>query len=100
MEFWPPVNFLELVNSVITDIKIAEKIKILLELKQHNKECDMEVVDTQLREYVQHWAEYYNNIVDSYRPKFEKSTFDVLNKILFDMVTGHIQEDSDKKWGV
>ena len=81
----PPVSFEELVNKTIDDAGIVSKIKTLIELKRGKKECDMDVVDSQVKEFAMYWSDYYNKIVDSYRPDFEKTTFDVLDKILYDM---------------
>lgn len=88
-ETLPPVRFEGLVNATVDDAEIARKIKTLIELKRGKKECDMDVVDFQLREYAYHWADYYNNIVDKYRPEFEPSSFAALDKILYDMVSTH-----------
>lgn len=82
----PPVSFKELYESMVTDVHIKEKIEAMVEVKKEGKECDMLVVDNELVEYAKKLADYYNEVVGSFRPEQNKASADALDAILYDMV--------------
>lgn len=82
----PLVNFLELVDNLETNEKIKQQIYNLIEIKKSGKECDMIVVDKDLMDYAQHWANHYNETIGQFRPEQNKIATGELDKILFEMV--------------
>ena len=46
----------------------------------------MLVVDHSLVEYAQHWADYYNEKIGSFRPEQNEASSVALDAILYDMV--------------
>ena len=85
----PPVRFKELLDATVDDMKIKEKVDELIQIKKGEKECDMHVVDNSLVEYAQHWADYYNESIGSFRPEQNSISSDSLDAILYDMVHSH-----------
>ena len=81
----PPVAFEELVDAVVDDASIREAIRSLIEIKKSGTECSIAVVDRELIAYAQQLADYYNKIVNEFRPQHERATTDALDAILFDM---------------
>ena len=85
----PPVRFKELLDATVDDMKIKEKVDELIQIKKGEKECDMHVVDNSLVEYAQHWADYFNESIGSFRPEQNSISSDSLDAILYDMVHSH-----------
>ena len=82
----PPVAFNELLDATIEDNEIRAKIDELIRLKKSGKEHDMLTVGDSLVDYARHLADYYNGIIDSFRPELNRTSTDALNSILYDMV--------------
>ena len=82
----PPVAFKELLNATIEDNVIKEKINELIRIKKSGEEHDMLIVDDSLVDYARHLADYYNGIIDSFRPELNEASTDALDSILYDMV--------------
>lgn len=82
----PPVWFRKLVEATVDDNNIKGWIEELIAIKQSGEECDMKVVDEELVKYARHWADYYNERIESFRPELEPVSTEALDKILYDMV--------------
>ncbi|MBR5653864.1 MAG: nucleotidyltransferase domain-containing protein [Prevotella sp.] len=82
----PPVSFKELLDATIDDEMIKAKVDELLRIKKSGEEHDMQVVDKTLVEYAHRWADYYNEMIGSFRPEQHKTSTDALDAILYDMV--------------
>ena len=85
----PPVKFKELLDSTVEDPEIIGKIEELIQIKKGLKEGDMHVADKEVVEFAKRWADYYNGIVDTFRPEQNNNTADALDAILYDMVNLH-----------
>lgn len=71
----PPVDFYELYNAVVDDESIRDSIAVLVEKKKSRTECDMLELDKNLVEYATSQAEYYNQMINTFRPqKYKHST--------------------------
>ena len=82
----PPVAFNELLDATVEDNEIRAKVDELISLKKSGKEHDMLTVEDSLVDYARHLADYYNGIIDSFRPELNRTSTDALNSILYDMV--------------
>ena len=82
----PPVPFKELVVGTVEDANLRGKIDDLIRIKKSGEECDQHVVDAELFEYANHWAEYYNERIESFRPELNDAPTEALDAILYDMV--------------
>ena len=82
----PPVAFNELLDATVEDNEIRAKVDELISLKKSGKEYDMLTVEDSLVDYARHLADYYNGIIDSFRPELKRTSTDALNSILYDMV--------------
>ena len=82
----PPVPFEELVAATVSDINMRAMIDELLRLKKRGTEHDMLAVPDELVDYARNLARYYNDRIESFRPKMEKTSSDALDALLFDMV--------------
>lgn len=82
----PPVSFKELLDATIEDNQIVSKVDELIRMKKDGEEHDMLVVDHSLVEYAQHWADYYNEKIGSFRPEQNEASSVALDAILYDMV--------------
>ena len=82
----PPVAFNELLDATVEDNEIRAKVDELISLKKSGKEHDMLTVEDSLVYYSRHLADYYNGIIDSFRPELNRTSTDALNSILYDMV--------------
>ena len=82
----PPVSFKELLDATTDDKQIVAKVDELIRIKREGEEHDMLVVDNSLVEYARHWADYYNEKIDSFRPEQNTTSSDALDAILYDMV--------------
>ena len=71
----PPVNVDELIDVTITDNdNVREKAHRLLELKRTGKSHDMEIVDTELSDYVFELQKHYENLLPKHvnsKPKVD-----------------------------
>lgn len=65
----PPVNFYELYNAVVDDESIRDSIAALVEKKKTRTECDMLELDKNLVEYAITQADYYNQMISTFRPQ-------------------------------
>ena len=86
MNSLPPVAFKELLDATIEDKAIRTKVDELIRLKKSGKEHDMLTVEDSLVDYARNLADYYNGIIDSFRPELNDASTDALDSILFDMV--------------
>lgn len=82
----PPVAFKELLDATIEDKEIRAKVDELIHLKKSGKEHDMLTVEDSLVDYARNLADYYNGIIDSFRPELNEASTDALDSILYDMV--------------
>ena len=82
----PPVCFKELLDATVDDQEIIGKVDDLILVKKGLKECDFHVVDKVVADFAKKWADYYNEIVDTFRPEQNSFTTDALDAILYDMV--------------
>lgn len=82
----PPIPFKELVEATVENEEIKMQIDELIQIKRGEKECDMLVVNETLVEYAKNLDEYYNNLIDSFRPKMSNVSSDALDSIFYDMV--------------
>lgn len=82
----PPVAFKELLDATVEDKAIRTKIDELIRLKKSGKEHDMLTVEDSLVDYARNLADYYNGIIDSFRPELNEASTDALDSILYDMV--------------
>ncbi len=82
----PPVAFNELLDATVEDNEIRAKVDELISLKKSGKEHDMLTVEDSLVDYARHLADYYNGIIDSFRPELNETSTDALDSILYDMV--------------
>ena len=55
-------------------------------MKKEGLEVDMFTVDSQLVDYAHKLADYYDDLVEHYRPEQTIASTDALDSILFDMV--------------
>ena len=85
----PPVPFKQLVDAIIKDKTMVDKIDELIQLKKKEKECDMMIVDNSLVEYARSMGDYYNDRVNTFRPEQDRKTDEMLDSILYDMVMNH-----------
>lgn len=85
----PPVRFQELVDAMVPEKAIKDKIEEIIEMKKEGLEANMITIDSQLVDYVHKLAEYYNDKIGHYRPEQTTVSTDVLDSILFDMVKLH-----------
>ena len=84
----PPVLFSKLVMATVDDKEIRAKIDELIRLKKSGKEHDIKVVDNTLMQYARHWADYFTERVETFRPERNDASSEVLDSILYDMVMG------------
>lgn len=82
----PPVAFKELLDATVEDKAVKVKIDELIRLKKSGKEHDMLTVEDSLVDYARNLANYYNGIIDSFRPELNEASTDALDSILYDMV--------------
>jgi hypothetical protein len=83
----PPVLFSELVQSIVDDKIIRQKIDELIQLKRQSKENDKLEVDASLVDYARSWADHLEQTVSSYRPDINHiGDSSDLDKLLRDMV--------------
>ena len=82
----PPVRFQELVDEMIPEDAIKDKIEEIIEMKKEGLEANMLSVDSQLVDYAHKLADYYDDLVEHYRPEQTIASTDALDSILFDMV--------------
>ncbi len=82
----PPVAFKELLDATVEDKAVRAKIDELIRLKKSGKEHDMLTVEDSLVDYARNLADYYNGIIDSFRPELNEASTDALDSILYDMV--------------
>lgn len=82
----PPVLFESLIEETVEEEAIKAKIYKLIRLKKDGKEHDLKVVDNELMEYAHKWADYYNDLVDIFRPKQNNGPSEILDSIMHDMV--------------
>ena len=65
----PPVLFSDLVDTIVKDECICDKINNLLDLKKKSKENDKKEVDVELIEYAKYWADYYEQKMKYFHPE-------------------------------
>lgn len=65
----PPVLFSDLVNTIVKEDCISDKINELLDLKKKSKENDKKEVEAELVEYAKYWADYYEQKMKYYYPE-------------------------------
>ncbi len=82
----PPVAFKELLDATVENKAVRAKIDELIRLKKSGKEHDMLTVEDSLVDYARNLADYYNGIIDSFRPELNEAYTDALDSILYDMV--------------
>ena len=82
----PPVAFKELLDATVENKAVRAKIDELIRLKKSGKEHDMLTVEDSLVDYARNLADYYNGIIDSFRPELNEASTDALDSILYDMV--------------
>lgn len=82
----PPVAFKELLDATVENKAVRAKIDELIRLKKSGKEHDMLTVEDSLVDYARNLANYYNGIIDSFRPELNEASTDALDSILYDMV--------------
>lgn len=82
----PSVAFKELLDATVEDKAVRAKIDELIRLKKSGKEHDMLTVEDSLVDYARNLADYYNGIIDSFRPELNEASTDALDSILYDMV--------------
>lgn len=74
----PPVNVDELIDVTTTDNdNVREKAHRLLELKRTGKSHDMEIVDTELSDYVLELQKHYESLLPKHvnsKPKVDISS--------------------------
>lgn len=85
----PPVPFKQLVDAIVKDKTMVDKIDELIQLKKKEKECNMMIVDNSLVEYARSMGDYYNDRVNTFRPEQDRKTDEMLDSILYDMVMNH-----------
>lgn len=81
----PPVAFDALVDAMVEEDEMKERIKELVQLKKSGEEHDMRTVDNELMAYAHGLADYNNNSIGSFRPEMVKSDTGVLDSLLYDM---------------
>ena len=82
----PPVAFKELLDATVEDKAIRAGIDELIRLKKSGKEHYMLIVEDSLVNYAHDLADYYNSIIESFRPELNETSTDALDSILYDMV--------------
>ena len=82
----PPVPFKELVAGTVEDASLRGKVDDLIRIKKSGEECDQHVVDAELFEYANHWAEYYIGRIESFKPELNDAPTEALDSLLYDMV--------------
>ena len=83
----PPVNVDELIDATITDNdNVCEKAHRLLELKRTGKSHDMEIVDTELSDYVFELQKYYEKLLPQYLDCKPKANIPSMSRFLMKMV--------------
>ena len=65
----PPVLFSDLVNTIVKEDCIYDKINNLLDLKKKSKENDKKEVEAELVEYAKYWADYYEQKMKDFHPE-------------------------------
>lgn len=65
----PPVLFSDLVNTIVKEDCIYDKINNLLDLKKKSKENDKKEVESELVEYAKYWADYYEQKMKDFHPE-------------------------------
>jgi hypothetical protein len=92
----PPVNVDELIDVTITDNEnVREKAHRLLELKRSGKSHDMEIVDTELSDYVFALQKYYEQILPSHIDSKPKVDIPSMSKYLMKVVLQNEKEVSN-----
>lgn len=84
-ESLPPVAFDELVAAVVNEDSIKASIEKLIQLKKSGTERDLHVIDKELMSYARHWADVYNERIDSFRPDLHKASTETLDSIMRDI---------------
>lgn len=83
----PPVNVDELIDATITDNdNVREKAHRLLELKRTGKSHDMEIVDTELSDYVFDLQKYYERLLPTHVNSKPKADIPSMSKFLMKVV--------------
>lgn len=81
--FHPPVNVDELIDVTVTDNeKVREKAHRLLKMKRTSKLLDMEIVDTELSDYVFGLQKCYEDLLPSYIDNKPKADIPSMSKYL------------------
>ena len=79
----PPVNVDELIDVTITDNdNVREKAHRLLELKRTGKSHDMEIVDTELSDYVFELQKHYESLLPKHVNSKPKADIPSMSKFL------------------
>lgn len=84
----PPVPFDRLVSATVDDKEIRAKIDELIRLKKGGEEHDKNVIDGTLMQYARHWADYFTERADTFRPEQDDVSSKALDSILYDTVLG------------
>ena len=82
----PPVAFVELMEATVEEDELREKIYHLIAIKKSGAGKDTTAIDTDLKEYAYHWAEYYHGRIETSQPEENEVPTKELDRLLYDMV--------------